>query len=73
MPSANEFKEFPLKSNNIFIAHGYQDKAISYGDFKKTLAFLETKTDALTKHVGDFGHTITHEVSEGFIQWLQKI
>ena len=73
MPSANEFKKFSLKSNNIFIAHGYEDKAISYGDFKKTLAFLETKTDRLTKHTGDFGHTITHEVSEGFIQWLQKI
>jgi predicted esterase len=73
MPSANEFKEFPLKSNNIFIAHGYEDKAISYDDFKKTLIFLETKTDKLTKHTGNFGHTITNEVSEGFIQWLEKI
>jgi phospholipase/carboxylesterase len=73
MPSANEFKEFSLKNNNIFIAHGYEDKAISYDDFKKTLAFLETKTDSLTEYTGDFGHTITHEVSESFIQWLQKI
>jgi predicted esterase len=73
MPSANEFKKVSLKNNNIFIAHGYEDKAISYDDFKKTLAFLETKTDELTKHTGDFGHTITREVSEDFIQWLQKI
>ena len=73
MPSANEFKKISLKSNNIFIAHGYEDKAISYDDFKKTLAFLETKTDKLTKHTGAFGHTITREVSEDFIQWLQKI
>tara|TARA_B110000093_G_scaffold81745_1_gene88619 strand:- start:5379 stop:5903 length:525 start_codon:yes stop_codon:yes gene_type:complete len=73
MPSANEFKKASLKNNNIFIAHGYEDKAISYDDFKKTLAFLETKTDKLTKHTGAFGHTITREVSEDFIQWLQKI
>ena len=73
MPSANEFKEFPLKNNNIFIAHGYEDKAISYDDFKKTLVFLETKTTRLTQHTGNFGHTITHEVSESFIQWLEKI
>jgi len=49
------------------------DTSNSYDDFKKTLAFLETKTDGLTKHTGNFGHTITHEISEGFIQWLQKI
>ena len=73
MPSANEFKEFSLKNNNIFIAHGYEDKAISYEDFKKTLVFLETKTDRLTKYTSNFGHTITHEVRESFTQWLEKI
>ncbi|MBT3549445.1 MAG: hypothetical protein HOI56_04825 [Gammaproteobacteria bacterium] len=73
MPSANDFESQQLKSHEIFIAHGYEDKAISYQDFQKTLEFLEKKSKRIVKNVGSFGHTITHEVTDDFIEWLRKI
>ncbi len=72
MPCSVNFNKETLNTHRIFIAHGYEDKAISYQDYEKTLAFLESKKVEITKNTGNFGHTITREVSDAFIEWIEK-
>ena len=72
MPSAEIFESYELNNENIFIAHGYEDKAISYEDFIKTLAFLNEKSNKIVKNVGNFGHTITNEVTDSLVKWVSE-
>ena len=73
MPCAKNFDQDDLDEKKIFIAHGFEDKAISYQDYKKTLNFLETKTATITKYTGNFGHTVTQDVSDKLVEWITKI
>ncbi len=73
MPCALDFDQENLAGDKVFIAHGFEDKAISYQDYEKTLNFLETKTAMITKHTGEFGHTITQEVSNKLVEWIRTI
>ena len=72
MPCAKNFDQDDLDERKIFIAHGFEDKAISYQDYEKTLSFLETKMATITKYTGNFGHSITQDVSDKLVEWIRK-
>ena len=72
MPSAEHYKEVEIKNTKIFIAHGYSDQAISFDDYKKTYEFLSNKTSNIVSYTNDFGHTITKEVYDKIIKWLDE-
>ena len=73
MPCAKNFDQDDLDERKIFIAHGFEDKAISYQDYEKTLSFLETKMATITKYTGNFGHSVTQDVSDKLVEWIRKI
>ena len=72
MPCAKNFDQDDLDERKIFIAHGFEDKAISYQDYEKTLSFLETKMATITKYTGNFGHSVTQDVSDKLVEWIRK-
>ena len=58
--------------SKIFIAHGFLDQAISFADYEKTHDFLSSKTKDIVSYTGDFGHTVTKEVSQEVTEWLSN-
>lgn len=73
MPCINEFKDSLIKTKELFIAHGYQDNAIEYSAYEKTLSFLRTKELNIINKEGDFGHTVTKEIINDLECWLLDI
>lgn len=73
MPNADHYISNDPQSSKVFISHGKNDNAISYDSFEKSLKFLEGKNIDLTKYTGDFGHTITKQVTNEIIDWLNKV
>ena len=72
MPSAEFYKDSNIMRSKIFIAHGFSDQAISFEDYKKTYEFLCSKTKEIVSYTGDFGHTVTKDVSNKVSEWLSK-
>ena len=72
MPCAKNFDQDNLDEEKIFLAHGFEDKAISYQDYEKTLSFLEPKMATITKYTGNFGHSVTQDVSDKLVEWIRK-
>jgi predicted esterase len=72
MPSADYYKDSAIMNSRIFIAHGFSDQAISFEDYKKTYEFLCSKTKEIVSYTGDFGHTVTKDVSNKVSEWLSK-
>ena len=52
------------------MSHGYEDKAIEYDAFQRSLKFLENKTDNIRTSVGSFGHTINQQVANDLASWF---
>ncbi len=74
MPCAKIYEKHDISVRDIFMSHGYEDKAIEYDAFQKSLKFLENKTDNITTSVGSFGHTINQQVTNDLASWFgQKI
>ena len=72
MPSAKFYRDSDIMRSKIFIAHGFSDQAISFDDYEKTYKFLSSKTKEITSYTGDFGHTVTKEVSQKVSEWLSN-
>ena len=72
MPSAEFYRNSDIMSSKIFIAHGFSDQAISFDDYEKTYKFLSSKTKEINSYTGDFGHTVTKEVSQKVTEWLSN-
>ncbi|MBK47160.1 MAG: hypothetical protein CMD82_04905 [Gammaproteobacteria bacterium] len=73
MPSADKYEQQEIQDANIFIAHGKEDNVIKFESYIKTLEFLKRKTNKVEKFEGDFGHTITKDVTTQMTNWLLKI
>tara|TARA_B100000927_G_scaffold291276_1_gene292686 strand:- start:992 stop:1216 length:225 start_codon:yes stop_codon:yes gene_type:complete len=73
MPSADKYEQQEIQDTNIFIAHGKEDNVIKFDSYIKTLEFLKRKTDKVEEFEGDFGHTITKDVTTQMTNWLMKI
>ena len=73
MPNIDNYKNKSVVGAKIFIAHGKSDNVITFESYKKTINFLESKCDDIHKYVGDFGHTITKEVTTEMTDWISKI
>jgi predicted esterase len=72
MPSAEFYKDSNIMRSKIFIAHGFSDQAINFNDYEKTHKFLSSKTEEIISYTGDFGHTVTKEVSQKVCEWLSN-
>mgnify|MGYP001352364963 CR=1 FL=1 len=73
MPNSDHYLANDPQSSKVFISHGKNDNAISFDSFTKSMNFLEKKNVQCTKYIGDFGHTITKEVTNELIDWIIKI
>ena len=73
MPNSDHYLAIDPQSSKVFISHGKNDNAISFDSFTKSMNFLEKKNVQCTKYIGDFGHTITKEVTNELIDWIIKI
>jgi len=73
MPNIDNYKNKSVESAKIFIAHGKSDNVITFESYKKTINFLDSKCDDIHKCVGDFGHTITKEVTTEMTDWISKL
>ena len=73
MPNAENYRMKRAEDAKIFIAHGTNDNVISFDSYEKTIQFLETKCKDIHKHEGDFGHTITKEVTAEMTDWISKL
>ena len=49
-----------------------RDQAINFNDYEKTYKFLSSKTGEIISYTGDFGHTVTKEVSQKVSEWLSN-
>jgi phospholipase/carboxylesterase len=72
MPCEEQFTNNVDSNTKIFIAHGYDDKAISFESYKNTLNFLKNKSKNVTNFSGDFGHTIPKTVLDNLMKWLRE-
>ena len=72
MPCEERFTNKIDDNAKIFIAHGYDDKAIGFESYKKTLNFLKNKSKNVTNFSGDFGHTIPKTVLDNLMKWLRE-
>ena len=72
MPCEERFTNKIDDNAKIFIAHGYDDKAISFESYKKTLNFLKNKSKNVTNFSGDFGHTVPKTVLDNLMKWLRE-
>jgi len=73
MPNAENYHVKRAGDAKIFIAHGTNDNVISFDSYEKTIQFLETKSKDIHKHEGNFGHTITKEVTAEMTDWISKL
>ena len=72
MPCEERFTNKIDDNAKIFIAHGYDDKAISFESYKKTLNFLKNKSKNVVGFSSDFGHTIPKTVLDSLTKWLRE-
>ena len=72
MPCEEQFTNNIDSNSKIFISHGYDDRAISFKSYEKTLNFLNNKSKNITAFSGDFGHTIPKTVLDNLIKWLRE-
>ena len=73
MPNAENYKNKNIETGRIFIAHGTYDNVITFESYEKTISFLEPRCSDITRYVGDFGHTITKEVTAEMTNWISKL
>ncbi len=73
MPNVERYSEKKVEANKIFIAHGKSDNVISFETYEKTVYFLESRCNHICKYEGDFGHTITKEVTAEMTDWISKL
>tara|TARA_B100000953_G_scaffold77152_1_gene62502 strand:+ start:6921 stop:7553 length:633 start_codon:yes stop_codon:yes gene_type:complete len=71
MPNADIYNDMEIQDAEIFMAHGYKDKAILFKSYEKSISFIKSKTEKITTYTGDFGHTITEEVTDSLVSWLK--
>ena len=71
MPNANMYNNMDIQNAEIFMSHGYKDEAILFTSYTKSIEFIKSKTEKITTHTGDFGHTITKEVTDSLVNWLK--
>jgi len=72
MPCEKKFTKNIGSNSKIFIAHGYDDRAISFASYKKTLNFLNNKSKNITGFSGNFGHTVPKIVLDNLMKWLRE-
>ena len=70
MPCAKIYEKHDISVRDIFMSHGYEDKAIEYDAFQRSLKFLENKTDNIRTSIGSFGHTINQQVANDLALWF---
>ena len=73
MPNAENYKNKNIETGKIFIAHGTSDNVITFESYEKTISFLVPRCSDITRYVGDFGHTITKEVTAEMTNWISKL
>ncbi len=73
MPNAENYENKMIKDSKIFIAHGTSDNVITFESYEKTISFLMPRCPSIDKYVGDFGHTITKEVTREMTDWIRKL
>ena len=73
MPNADNYKEKTTEGTKIFIAHGKNDNVITFESYKKTIDFLHSRCTDIHTCTGDFGHTITKEVTKEMTDWISKL
>ena len=73
MPNADVYKGMDVQGDpQIFMAHGYKDEVILFKSYEKSITFIKSKTKKITTYTGDFGHTITKEVTDNLVDWLKN-
>ncbi len=72
MPNANIYNAMDIQDADIFMSHGYKDEAILFKSYEKSIAFVKSKTEKVTTYTGNFGHTITKEVTDNLVIWLKN-
>ena len=72
MPNAENYTKSSAKDARIFIAHGKSDNVITFESYEKTIKFLQNKCSHIHKYEGNFGHTITKEVTAEMTDWISK-
>ena len=72
MPNANIYNAMDIQDADIFMSHGYKDEAILFKSYEKSIAFVKSKTEKVTTYTGNFGHTITKEVTDNLVSWLKN-
>ena len=73
MPCVKIYTKTNINVKNVFIAHGFEDKAIEYEAYEKSLLFLKEKTNRITTSTGSFGHTVNKQVSDDLVCWFEGI
>ena len=73
MPNADNYKGKTTEGVKVFIAHGKNDNVITFESYEKTINFLHTRCTDIHKCTGDFGHTITKDVTKEMTDWLSEL
>ena len=70
MPCAKEFMSNDIRCKKIFMSHGTEDNAISFESYERSYEFLNDKQTAIHTCTGDFGHTVTKDVTNELTDWI---